>query len=208
MGKYTVAGKNTMLNALAGTNPTAPITHGALFDAATPITGVTGTAADDTFSKTSHGLANGDLVILTELTGGAGLFAGDVGNANEAARPYFVVGALTNSFQLSETSGGSAVNFTTDVTALTVTELVEISGGAPAYARKAIAFSAAAGGTMDDSTNGAVFDVPSGATVDYVGYYSAVTAGTLNAVDKVTSETFGAQGTYTLTDADLDLLAA
>jgi hypothetical protein len=208
MGKYTVAGKNTMLNALAGTNPAAPITHAALFDEAAAITAVTATAADDTFTKTSHGLSNGDLVILTELSGGAGLFAGDVGNANEAARPYFVIGSTASTFQLSETSGGSAINFTSDVTAVKVTELVEISGGSPAYARKAIAFSAAAGGSMDDSTNGAVFDVPAGASVDYVGYYSAVTAGTLNAVDKVTSEVFGAQGTYTLTDADLDLLAA
>lgn len=208
MGKYTTAAKNLMLNALAGTNPATPITHAGLLTAAAAITGVTGVTSTDTFTKTAHGLSNGDLVLLTELTGGSALFAGDVGNANEAARPYFVVATAANTFQLAETSGGSAVDLGSDVSAVKVTKLTEVTGGSPAYARKAIAFNAAAAGTMDDSTNGAVFDVPAAGQVDYVGYYSAVTAGTCLAVDKVTQEIFGGQGTYTLTDADLDLLAA
>lgn len=207
MGEYTAAGKNLMLNALKGTNPTAPLTHVGLLDAAAAIAGVTGTASTDVFAKTAHGLANGDLVILTELTGGAGLDAGDAGNANENAEPLFVITANANDFQLSRTPGGSAVDFTSDITAVTVTELVEISGGTPAYARQAIAFNAPVDGAMDDSTNGAVFDVPAGASVDYVGYYSALTVGTLQAIDKVVQESFGGQGTYTLTDADLDLNA-
>ena len=114
--------------------------------------------------------------------------------------------ATTSSFRARRAARAS--NHTTNVTALTITKLVEISGGSPAYARKAIAYNTAAKGTMDDSTNGAVFDVPAGAAVDYVGYFSASTAGTLLAVNKVTQEVFGAQGTYTLTDSDLDLLAA
>lgn len=80
----------------------------------------------------------------------------------------------------------------------------EVTGGSPAYARKAIAWNAAAAGVMDDSTNGAVFDVPAGATITWISLWN--TAGTVRYAKKqVTSEAFGAQGTYTLTDADLDL---
>lgn len=80
----------------------------------------------------------------------------------------------------------------------------EVTGGSPAYARKAIAWNAASGGSMDDSTNGAVFDVPAGTTVTWISGWN--TAGTSRYFKKqVTSEAFGAQGTYTVTDADLDL---
>lgn len=199
MGVYTITGRNLMLNALAGTSPGAPITHAGLLTAGTPVTSVVGEADNDTFTKASHGLSNGNLVILSSLSGGTGLVAG---------RPYYVVGVSGNDFQLSHTSGGSAVNFTTDVSGVTITKLTELTGGSPAYARKAIAFNAAADGSMDDSTNGAAFDVPAGAVVDYVGFYSASSAGTLQAIDDLTQESFAGQGTYTLTDADLDLLAS
>jgi hypothetical protein len=82
----------------------------------------------------------------------------------------------------------------------------EVSGGSPAYARKANTWNAAAAGTLDNS-NAPVFDVPAGTTVTHVGFWSASSAGTLYAYAAVTNETFGAQGTYTLTDADLDLNA-
>ena len=80
----------------------------------------------------------------------------------------------------------------------------EVTGGSPAYARKAIAWSAAAAGSMDDSTNGAVFDVPASTTVSWISGWN--TAGTTRYFKKdVPDEAFGAQGTYTVTDADLDL---
>lgn len=210
MGKYTAAAKDQMLLALKGTNPTTPITHAGLMTAGTPITGVTGANATDLFTKTSHGLTTGDLVILTAMTGGAGIKAGNAGNGDEGAEPFFVIasGLTANDFRLSRKSGGSTIDFTSDISAVTVTKLTEISGGSPAYARKAIAYNNPADGFMDDSTNGAVFDVPAAAVVDYASYHSASTAGTLLGIDKVTQETFGAQGTYTLTDSDLDLDAA
>jgi len=193
---YTAAGKNLMLKALKGTNPTTPITHVGLFDESAAITAVTGVASTDIFTKVGHGLANGDLVVLRSLTGGAGL-------VTEFA--YYVVGVSGDTFQLSQVSGGSAVNFTTDVSSVSVVKLVEISGGSPAYARKAIAFYDPVDGAMDDSTNGAIFDCPAGAVINYAGSFSAVTAGTLLCIATQPGETFVGQGQYTLTDADLDL---
>lgn len=79
----------------------------------------------------------------------------------------------------------------------------ELSGGSPAYARKTVAWNAASGGAIDDST-APVFDVPAGATVSWISGWN--TGGTVRYFKKnVTDEVFGAQGTYTLTDIDLDL---
>jgi len=80
------------------------------------------------------------------------------------------------------------------------------SGGSPVYARKAITWNPANAGSKDDS-NVPVFDVPAGRTVLYVGFWSLVTGGVFYGAALVTQEDFGAQGTYTLTDADLDLNA-
>src|SRR5688572_19809700 len=139
---FTVAGKNAMLNALG-----ALTTHIGLMTA-TAVTAVTGTAATNLLNKASHGLSNGDVVIVTLLAGGEG-----TGLFNNV--PYFVVGVSGDDFSLAETSGGSAIDFTTAIVDCTVTKYVEITGGSPAYARKAIAWDAAAIGAMSDSTNGA-----------------------------------------------------
>jgi hypothetical protein len=64
---YTYAGKHAMLNALA-----ALATHVGLFQEGAAITAVTGVAATDLLTKAGSGLANGDLVVLRSLTGGAG----------------------------------------------------------------------------------------------------------------------------------------
>jgi len=191
---YTAAGKHAMLNALG-----ALATHIGILDAATPITTVTGVTSTDTFTKTSHGLSNGDLVVLSSLTGGSGLVAG---------APYFVVAQATNTFQLSLTSGGSAVDLGTDVTSVTVTELVEVTGGSPAYSREAATWATAAAGSMDESTGTLSFDMPASSAADYAGAYSASTTGTLYAIDALAGESFVAQGVFELTDADLDLNAA
>ena len=80
----------------------------------------------------------------------------------------------------------------------------EIEGGE--YARQAIAFNAAAEGSSDDSTNGAEFKVPEGATVKFVGFWSdAEGTPKFEGFDEVTEESFGGAGTYTLTDADLSI---
>jgi len=200
MGKYAWPGKNEMLDALGALE-----THTGLLEADAAIATVTGAASTDLFTKVGHGLSNGDLVILTEMSGGTGLKAGDADNADDAALPYYVVGVAGNDFQVSRVSGGTAVNFTSDVTDVKVTRLVEITGGSPAYARQATAFGAAADGSMA-MTGTETFDIPAGATVNYHAAFSASTAGTLYQIDKVTAEgPYGAQGTYTVNTFAQDL---
>lgn len=195
---FTTAAKNNMLDCgLRNQTPSISITHVGLLTKGANITGVTSTGSPDTFTKTAHGLSNGDLIVFSSVTGGSGLVAG---------HPYFVVNTAANTFQVALTSGGSAVDLSSDVTAATVNKLTEVSGGSPAYARAAITLAAAAGGLVDDSTNGATINVPAAGVVDYVSAHSASTAGTLMAISPVTQETFGGQGTYTVTDAKFDLL--
>ncbi len=72
---------------------------------------VTADASTDKVSLTSHGLANGDRVKFggTAVPGGltAGLW-------------YYVVSSATNDFKVAATSGGSAINLTSNGTAVTL----------------------------------------------------------------------------------------
>lgn len=72
----------------------------------------------------------------------------------------------------------------------------EVTGGSPAYARKAISWGAPANGVI---TGTVTFDVPSGTTVAGAGVHTALTAGTYLDGGAVTSQAFASQGTYTLT---------
>jgi hypothetical protein len=54
----------------------------------------------------------------------------------------------------------------------------EVTGGTPAYARKALTMGAASGGQTVTITTAQAFDVPAGTSVRFVGIFSAVTAGT------------------------------
>jgi hypothetical protein len=80
----------------------------------------------------------------------------------------------------------------------------EVTGGAPAYIRKSLTWSASSGGAMD-SSNTQAFDVPAATTIARVGFFSAETAGTFYGDAEITDETYGSQGTYTVTDADITL---
>jgi len=71
----------------------------------------------------------------------------------------------------------------------------EVTGGSPAYARKAIAWNAAAAGAATPTAN-VVLDVPA-TTVSWVSLWN--TAGTVRYYKKdVTDEVFAGQGTYTV----------
>ena len=78
----------------------------------------------------------------------------------------------------------------------------EITGGAPAYARKTISWNTAAAKNLDSST-APVFDVPV-LTITHWGGWDALTLGNFLAGGALSAtEVFAAQGTYTLTDADI-----
>jgi len=72
----------------------------------------------------------------------------------------------------------------------------EPSGGAPAYARKALTWGAPSNGVI---TATATFDVPTGTTIVGSGVHTAATAGTYLDGGAVTSQAFASQGTYTAT---------
>ncbi|NJP27101.1 hypothetical protein FLW53_23450 [Microbispora sp. SCL1-1] len=64
-------------------------------------------ADDESFTISAHGLANGDAVIVSSLTGGAvGVLKPDT--------LYYVVSTATNTFKVASKPGGSAIAFSTD----------------------------------------------------------------------------------------------
>ncbi|EDY16673.1 hypothetical protein CfE428DRAFT_5786 [Chthoniobacter flavus Ellin428] len=73
-----------------------------------PSGSVTVSATGDTVNWTAHGLANGTCVVFRSLTGGTGLAINT---------RYFVVNAAADTFKLSTTPGGSAIDVTVDYTA-------------------------------------------------------------------------------------------
>lgn len=81
----------------------------------------------------------------------------------------------------------------------------ELTGGSPAYARKAATWASAATGSMTDTGADPVFDVASGSTVAWVGLWSSLTVGTFYGAADVTDEVYGAQGTYTLTSFTISI---
>lgn len=80
----------------------------------------------------------------------------------------------------------------------------ELSGGG--YARATVTWAAASGGTMDETASPTI-SVEGGDTVSWISGWN--TAATVRYFKKdVTNEVFGANGTYQLTDLDLDLNTA
>lgn len=75
----------------------------------------------------------------------------------------------------------------------------ELTGGSPAYARKALSWGTSSGGVVSSAATS--FDVASGTTVNYFGVTASTTAGTADVKDRVavTAQTFASQGTYTVT---------
>jgi len=80
---------------------------------------VTGVASTDVITATGSSPVANDLVVISALTGGTGLLLNV---------PYYVRSPSGATFQLSLTPGGAAVNFTTDISAATLT-----LGGVPIY---------------------------------------------------------------------------
>ncbi len=70
-------------------------------------TSCTAEADDETFTSIAHGLVNADRVYILATTLPTGL---------SSSIQYYVISATTNTFQVSLTSGGAAVTFSTDGT--------------------------------------------------------------------------------------------
>lgn len=84
---------------------------------------VTFTDAGDLVNLTAHGLNDGQVVSFTSITSTTGI------SVNTA---YYVVGSATNTFQVSATSGGSALTLTTDGSGtLVIDRPLNGTGGSP-----------------------------------------------------------------------------
>lgn len=69
-----------------------------------PLTLYTADPGTDTLTALNHGFSNDERVVLVST----GLFPGGLSDT----APYFIINATANTFQLSTTLGGSAVNIT------------------------------------------------------------------------------------------------
>jgi hypothetical protein len=97
---------------------------------------------------------------------------------------------------------GSGVTFVTLHTADPgVSGSAEIS--ASPYARKSVAWAAAASGSVSSAST-IVFDIPGSTTINHLGYWSASSAGTFygsRALD--TEQTYATPGTYTIASGNI-----
>lgn len=81
----------------------------------------------------------------------------------------------------------------------------EISGGSPAYARKAVTWADGGDGVMRPNAD-LTFDIPPSTTVGGWRGYSALTAGTNYGGADLTQEVFAAQGQYKLLAASTGIV--
>ena len=93
---------------------------------------ITGTASTNVINDVAHGLRDGDRVIFPTLSGGSGLTAATVA--------YFVRDATADTFKVSATVGGAAVDFATDITSGTVRWYENITGVAAAPSALLVGF--------------------------------------------------------------------
>lgn len=75
----------------------------------------------------------------------------------------------------------------------------ELTGGSPAYTRKALNWATPAASAINSAAT--PFDVGAGASVSFFGVAAGQTSGTADVRDvvAVTAQTFASQGTYTVT---------
>ena len=81
---------------------------------------ITGTAATDLINHAGHTFLDNDQIVFSSLSGGTGLVNGTV---------YFVRSSVAGvSYQVSTTSGGAVINFTTDIVSGSVGRAFGITG--------------------------------------------------------------------------------
>lgn len=163
---------------------------------------VESSTAGKTINKTGNSLANGNLVYFTVISGGKGLVA---------LRPYYVVGKAANTYELSNTEGGTGVSFTTTLNATSeIVVVTELSGGA--YTRIEMNMGTVAEGSVEDVTVHNL-KVPAGKTIS-VEIYNEAVSGTgagkrfLGISVLTTPETYGSEGIYEVKSTTADMMLA
>jgi hypothetical protein len=86
-----------------------------------PKLATTGVASTDILTTPGNPYAEGTQLMFAAITGGAGLATGTV---------YYATGVSGSTFQLSATTGGAPINFTTDITAATLFQPGLLTGAA------------------------------------------------------------------------------
>jgi hypothetical protein len=196
---YTGDAENAMLTAFVKKEvPTIQPSFVGAFKAAAA---VSFTAATTVLTKAAHGYSSKDLVELKAATIGA--------SALVVGRMYYVKETATSTIELFDIYALTGTAITVEgATGVELVKLEEATGGAPAYARVASTWNAAA---ERKTKSAAEYEVNMAAAqvVDYVAYFSAASgAGTTLAVAKITKETFAAQGILKVKEGALDLAAA
>lgn len=97
-------------------NDTWPPLRGLATENALPI--ASSDMTTDTIKVPGHGYALNDMVVLDAVEGGDPLVNGNL---------YFVSAPTLNTFKLSLTSGGAAIDLTSDITAGTVTRILDLT---------------------------------------------------------------------------------
>lgn len=159
---------------------------------------VTGVAATDVISDAGHPFVNNDPVTFTSITGGAGLTVGTT---------YFVVGSVAGvSYQLAATSGGAAINFTTDISAGTIGRAFgntgalfsHKTGNLPALSGVLLLTNSEMFAVPDHGTNSGFDCVAFGTTTNlYMGRLSELTVGTTSWPSLASSNVLGATNEVT-----------
>ena len=100
-------------NHTSGTNKVLCITDSNVVQNSSTISSISGSSLTNNFAKNNNGLTNGKIVKFTSLVGGSSL---------TTFTPYYVINSNipAGTFQLSKTSGGSAVSLGTNVTSATL----------------------------------------------------------------------------------------
>lgn len=154
------------------------------------VTGLTIDQATDRVTDPGHPYVANDPVLISSLTGGAGL-------TNNTA--YFVLNPTANDYQLSATVGGTAINITTNGTATvgrafgTTTDLyLHATGNLPALAGTLLLTNSESFATPQHTTNAGTNCAFFATTTNlYLGQLSELTAGAVTWPSLVTSNVLG-----------------
>jgi len=76
---------------------------------------VSGSQSTNILNSATHSFKNNDLVYFSNISGGGGLSSAQL-NDGKWSPIYYIINSTSNSFQLSNSANGSAIDFTTDIT--------------------------------------------------------------------------------------------